>query len=71
MGPLLIAADRVLPADLTGAILANADFARADLRQARLTGADASRANFTGANLRDIDLTGAIRLGARGLDDII
>jgi uncharacterized protein YjbI with pentapeptide repeats len=71
LGPLLIAADRVLPVDLTGAILANADLARADLRQARMTGADVSRANFTGANLKDIDLTGAIRLAARGLDDVI
>lgn len=71
LGPLLITADRTLPVDLTGAILANADFARADLRQARLAGADVSRANFTGAQLRDIDLTGAIRLGARGLDDVI
>ena len=30
-----------------------------------------SRANFTGAQLRDVDLMGAIRLAARGLDDVI
>jgi len=71
LGPLLIAADRVLPVDLTGAILANADFARADLRQAKMAGSDVSRANFTGAQLKDVDLTGAIRLAARGLDDVI
>ncbi|MNL89193.1 Pentapeptide repeats (8 copies) [compost metagenome] len=52
-------------------MLTNADLARADLRQACLSGADLSRANFTNALLKDVDVTGAIRLGARGLDDVI
>ncbi|HWW25824.1 MAG TPA: pentapeptide repeat-containing protein, partial [Caulobacter sp.] len=68
---LLIGRDRLLPSDLTGALLTNADFARADLRQACLSGADLSRANFTNALLKDVDVTGAIRMGARGLDDVI
>jgi uncharacterized protein YjbI with pentapeptide repeats len=71
LGPLLIGRDRLLPSDLTGVLLTNADLARADLRQACLSGADLSRANFTNALLKEIDITGAIRLGARGLEDVI
>ena len=71
LGPLLIGRDRLLPSDLTGVILTNADLARADLRQACLSGADLSRANFTNALLKEIDITGAIRQGARGLEDVI
>ncbi len=71
LGPLLIGRDRLLPSDLTGVLLTNADLARADLRQACLSGADLSRANFTGAVLKEIDISGAIRLGARGLEGVI
>jgi uncharacterized protein YjbI with pentapeptide repeats len=71
MGPLVIAANRTLPCDLTRAILKNADLARADLRQAIFLEADLSRANFTGAMLKNVDVTGAIRDGARGLDGVI
>ncbi|MDB5455514.1 MAG: pentapeptide repeat protein [Caulobacter sp.] len=70
LGPLVIGRDRLLPSDLTGALLTNTDLARADLRQARLIGADLSRANFTSALLKDVDISGAIRVGARGLEDI-
>jgi uncharacterized protein YjbI with pentapeptide repeats len=68
LGPLLIAPDRPLSADLTKAALKGADLARADLRQAVLVGADLSRANFTGAVLKGVDVTDAIRDGCRGLD---
>jgi uncharacterized protein YjbI with pentapeptide repeats len=71
LGPLLIGRDRLLPSDLTGVLLTNADLARADLRQACLSGADLSRANFTNALLKEVDITGAIRLGARGLEGVI
>ena len=71
MGPLMIAAERFLPCDLTGAVLKNADLARVDLRRATLVGADLSWANFTNAMLKDADLTGVERTGARGLDDVI
>ena len=67
MGPLLIAKDRSLPCDMTGANLKNADLARADLRQARLVDADLSRANFTGAFMKGMELSGAVRDGVRGL----
>ncbi len=68
LGPLLIAADRLLACDLTGAQLKGTDFARADLRQALLVGADLTRANFSGAQTRGADLANAKRTGARGLD---
>ncbi len=71
LGPLLIGKDRVLPSDLSEAVLKSADLARADLRQAVLRGADISRANFTNAMLKDIDLTEVIRQGARGLEGFI
>lgn len=71
LGPLLIAADRLLPCDMTRAQLKAADLARADLRQALLAGADLSRANFTGAQLKGADLTGATRAGVRGLNEAI
>jgi len=68
LGPLLIAADRLLPADLTGAQLKGTDLARADLRQVRMAGADLSRANFTNAHIKGADLKDTIRHGVRGLD---
>jgi uncharacterized protein YjbI with pentapeptide repeats len=71
MGPLLIGGDRVLPCNLTRAVLKNTDLARADLRQALLVEADLSRANFTNAATRQANLTGALRQGARGLDEAI
>jgi uncharacterized protein YjbI with pentapeptide repeats len=71
MGPLLLGADRVLPTDMTNAMLKNADLTAADLRQAVFIDADLSRANFTGALLRQANLTGVLRQGARGLEDII
>ena len=71
LGPLLIAADRLLACDLSGAQLKATDLSRADLRQARLIGADLSRANASGAQLRGADLTGARRQGSRGLDEAI
>ncbi|WP_269716519.1 pentapeptide repeat-containing protein [Caulobacter sp. NIBR2454] len=71
LGPLLIGKDRVLPSDLSEAVLKSADLARADLRQAILRGADVSRANFTNAMVKDIDLTDVIRHGAKGLEGLI
>jgi uncharacterized protein YjbI with pentapeptide repeats len=70
MGPLMIAADRLLSCNLAGASLKVADLARADLRGAILTGADISRANFTNAVTKGAELTDAIRDGVRGLSGI-
>jgi uncharacterized protein YjbI with pentapeptide repeats len=68
LGPLLIAADRLLPCDMTRVVAKGTDFSQADLRHANMMLADISRANFTGANLRQADLTGAQRIGVRGLE---
>ena len=62
---------RMVRTRLERANLFGADLRKADLRQAILAGADLSRANFTNALLKDVDITGAIRMGARGLDDVI
>ena len=67
LGPLLIAADRLLSADLTGAVLRGADLSGADLRRAVMTGADLGRATLHGAQTRQLDLTGANLTGVRGL----
>jgi uncharacterized protein YjbI with pentapeptide repeats len=71
MGPLLLGADRVLPTNMTGAELKNADLTAADLRQAVFVEADVSRANFTGALLRQANFLDVRRHGARGLEDVI
>ena len=68
LGPLMIGADRLLPADLTGACLKGADLSGADLKRANLTDTDLSRATFLGACLRQTDLTGAVTTGARGME---
>ena len=67
LGPLLIAADRLMPADLTGAVLRGADLSGADLKRAVLAGADLGRAILHGAQTRQIDLTEANLTGVRGL----
>ena len=67
MGPLLIGQDRLLPCDLSGAMIKNADLRGADLRRALLTGANLSRSDFGGALLREADLLGAHFEGARGI----
>ena len=68
LGPLMIAADRLLPADLTGTCLRGADLSGADLKRAVLVGADLSRAKLFGACLRESDLTDAVTSGAHGLE---
>ena len=68
LGPLMIGADRVLPADLAGASLRGADLSGADLNRAIMHGADLSRAILFGACLRETDLDEAITKGARGLE---
>ena len=70
LGPLLISSDRVLPCDLTDAVLKGADLSRADLRHAILVRADLSRANFSGAHMRHADITEAHLLSARGLETL-
>jgi uncharacterized protein YjbI with pentapeptide repeats len=60
--------DRLLPADLTGAILRGADLTGADLRRAVLVEADLSRSILHGAQTKQADFTGAQTGGARGLD---
>jgi uncharacterized protein YjbI with pentapeptide repeats len=67
LGPLLIGADRFLPADLSGAVLKGTDLSGADLRRAIFVGADLERVNLAGATTRQMDLTGANLVGARGL----
>ena len=64
----LLAADRLLPADLTGAVLRGADLTGADLRRAVMVDADLSRATLHGAQTKQADFTGAQTSGARGLD---
>jgi uncharacterized protein YjbI with pentapeptide repeats len=64
----MITADRLLPADLTGACLRGTDLSGADLNRAMMTGADLSRALLFGAGLRQVDLGEAITKGARGLE---
>ncbi|HEV7227855.1 pentapeptide repeat-containing protein [Brevundimonas sp.] len=59
LGPLMIAADRLLAADLTDACLRGADLSRADLRRAVLTGADLKRARLDGAQGLVSPLAGA------------
>ena len=67
LGPLLIGADRLMPADLTGAVLRGADLSGADLKRAVLAGADLGRATMHGAQTRQADLTDANLAGVRGL----
>lgn len=69
MGPLLIGQDRMMPCDLTRAVIKNADFSGADLRHAIFALADVSRSRFNGAIIRSADFTGAHREAAFGLDD--
>jgi uncharacterized protein YjbI with pentapeptide repeats len=71
LGPLLLGADRILPTNVSGAMLKFADLSAADLRHAVFKNADVSRANFRGALMRQADFTGITRHGARGLEDII
>jgi uncharacterized protein YjbI with pentapeptide repeats len=66
MGPLMIAADRLLPADLTGACLRGADLTGADMKRARLAGADLSRAALHGTCMRQAETAEAIMLAVRG-----
>lgn len=68
LGPLIISNDRILPCNMTRAVIKSADLSGADLRHAILADADLSRSNFTGAMMRRLDLTGAYREGARGLE---
>ena len=70
LGPLMIGAERLLPADLTGACLRGAELSGADLNRAILVGADLGRATLFGASLRQADLTGAVTTGARGLETV-
>jgi uncharacterized protein YjbI with pentapeptide repeats len=68
MGPLLLGPDRLLPCNMTHAVLKNTDLTGADLRHAVLVSSDLTRANFTGALIKQADLTGAHKEGVRGLD---
>ncbi|RYG07137.1 MAG: pentapeptide repeat-containing protein [Caulobacteraceae bacterium] len=68
MGPLLLGPDRLLPCDLSNAVIKGADLTDADLRHAVLVSADLTRSNFTNALLKNADLTAAHREGAKGLD---
>jgi len=51
-------------ADLSGAVLRDASFARARMRGAKLVGAEAPDARFTSADLSGADLSGAVLRGA-------
>jgi uncharacterized protein YjbI with pentapeptide repeats len=55
----MIAADRLLPADLSRACLRGADLSRADLRRAGLDGADLKRARLDGTQGLTPPQTGA------------
>jgi uncharacterized protein YjbI with pentapeptide repeats len=68
LGPLLLGPERLLPCDLTHAVIKGADLTGADLRHAIMVSADLSRSNFTGAMMRNADLTAAHREGVRGLE---
>ena len=57
LSPLLIAAERLLPARLDNAEARYADFHGADLRKTHMTGSDFAYANLTGADLRDAEIT--------------
>ena len=63
----MLTADRLLPADLSGANLRGADLSGADLRRAVMAGCDLARALFHGAQTRQADLAGANLTGVRGL----
>ena len=67
LGPLMLAVDRLLPADLTGACLRGVDLTGADMRRAVLTGADLSRSTLHGAQMRQAELTGTVLVGVRGM----
>jgi uncharacterized protein YjbI with pentapeptide repeats len=69
MGPLLIGPDRLLPCDMTHAIIKGADLSGADLRHALLVSADLTRSNFGHALMKQVDLTGSYREGVRGLEE--
>jgi uncharacterized protein YjbI with pentapeptide repeats len=71
LGPLLIGNDRILPCDLTRAVIKAADFSGADLRHAVFALADISRSRFDGAMLRNTDFTGAHKEAVRGLDESV
>ena len=70
LGPLVITHDRILPVDMTEAVLRNADLSGADLRHACLKRADLTRARFLGAQVRHADLLTAVRHGVVGLDGL-
>jgi uncharacterized protein YjbI with pentapeptide repeats len=66
----------LVDADLSGSLLAFANFTKADLRGASLRGADLSRTNFFEAELAAADITGADLdganlVGANGLDKVV
>ena len=64
----LIGKDRVMPCDLTRAMVKGADLRGADLRRAVLVNADLTRSDLTGALVRDTDLTDADLRGVKGLE---
>jgi uncharacterized protein YjbI with pentapeptide repeats len=67
LGPILITAERVLPADLREITAKKTDFSGADLTRCNFRNADLERANFTAAHARDVDLTDAVLVGIQGL----
>jgi uncharacterized protein YjbI with pentapeptide repeats len=67
LGPLMLGPERLLPADLTEAVLRSVDFSGADLRRCILAGADLTRAGMHGAQTRHADFTDAVLAGVRGL----
>ncbi len=66
LGPLIIAKDRTLPADLTEAKLRNVNFCAAELKAVRLDGADLSRANLENASMNLAQLEHVTCVGLRG-----
>jgi uncharacterized protein YjbI with pentapeptide repeats len=68
LGPLVIGKDRLMPCDLTRAMIKSADLRGADLRHTVLAHADLSRSDLTGAHLRDTNLTDAVTSGVKGLE---
>ena len=56
MGPLLIGGDRILPCDMTRAVLKGTDLSGADLDQADMRGADFTGATLNSVSIRDCNL---------------
>ena len=70
-GPLILEANRLLPASMSGAKARYVDFRGADLRQAKANGADFSYSQLDGANVRKALFGGSCFTGSSVAADFV